>query len=153
MKRFFFLALVSLILASCSLHKASIAAVDVYSPDVETITMASLKVMPQKITYRYMPDKYDAKRLKVNQNVQNAIFHALRENGGADELVEVSYYVTMHYGFFGKRVKSILVSGYPAYYTNFREPSEQELKKIEILSNAKMLRQSQSKPIFFKENR
>lgn len=35
-------------------------------------------------------------------------------------------------GLFRSRVKSITVSGYPAYYVDFREPSDMDLKSVYI---------------------
>lgn len=49
--------------------------------------------------------------------------------------------------FMGKRIRSINVSGYPAYYVEFREPSDSDLKNVETLSRARMLRQSDIKAV------
>lgn len=147
MKRFFVVAAVALILSSCSLHRANVASTPVYSPAVETLTMASLEVSAKKISYKYTPVRRDSKSLSVEQLVKNAIYAALQENGNADELIEVNYYVSTKFGLFGKRVKSISVSGYPAYYVNFREPTATELEGVESLSKARMMRQSSLKSI------
>lgn len=142
MKRILFLAAMTLLLASCSIHKASVASTAVYSPAVETTTIASLDVAQQKINYVYQPTKRDAKALSEKQLIQNAIYKALELNGNADELVEVNYYITIRRGFLSKRIESIAVSGYPAYYKDFREPRALDLEAVETLSRSKMYRQS-----------
>ena len=80
--------------------------------------------------------------LSEKQLIQNAIYKALELNGNADELVEVNYYITVRRGFLSKRIESIAVSGYPAYYKDFREPGELDLEAVETLSRSKMYRQS-----------
>lgn len=103
--------------------------------------MATIKVYPQKVTYDYYPDKKTAKSLELNQLIKNAIYTALQENGNADELVQVSYSITTKRGFFRNIVRRITVSGYPAYYMDFREPTDKDLQNIEALSKARMLRE------------
>lgn len=142
MKRTLFIAALTLLLASCSIHKASVASTAVYSPAVETATIASLDVVKQKINYVYYPTKKDSKSLSEKQLIQNAIYKALEQNGNADELVEVNYYITIRRGFLSKRVESISLSGYPAYYRDFREPGEVDLEAVETFSRSKMYRQS-----------
>ena len=93
------------------------------------------------------PDRKSAKTLPMWQLTQNAVYAALQENGNADELVEVSYYVSAKRGFFSRRVTSISVTGYPAYYVEFRETSSMDLNNVETLSRSKMLRNSQVKSI------
>ena len=109
----------------------------VYTPAVETTTMATLEVSPNKITYRYVPDRKSAKTLPMWQLTQNAVYAALQENGN----------VSAKRGFFSRRVTSISVTGYPAYYVEFREPSSMDLNNVETLSRSKMLRNSQVKSI------
>ena len=132
MKKILLIAAVVLMTASCAMvHTAQVETTTVYSPAVETTTMATLEVSTKKISYRYVPDRKTAKTLSQKQLIQNAIYAALEENGNADELVEVS----------------ISVSGYPAYYVDFREPTDADLRSVETLSRSKMLRQSEVKGI------
>lgn len=148
MKKFLLIAAVVFMAASCSMvHTAQVESTSVYSPAVETTTMATLEVSSKKISYRYVPDRKSAKTLSQKQLIQNAIYAALEENGNADELVEVSYYISAKRGFFSKRIRSISVSGYPAYYVDFREPSDADLRSVETLSRSKMLRQSDIRSI------
>ena len=148
MKKILLLLTVVFAASSCAtLHRSQTNVSDVYSPAVETATVATIEVSPKKITYRYIPDKESSKSLSLNQLIQNAIYAALQENGNADELVEVSYYISAKRVFMGKRIRSINVSGYPAYYVEFREPSDVDLKNVETLSRARMLRQSDIKAV------
>lgn len=147
MKKILILASLTLLLASCSVHKASVASTSVYSPAVETVTVASLDVEKEKISYVYYPTKKDAKSLSEKQLIKNAIYMALSTNGGADELVEVNYYITTKRGLFSRRVESVSVRGYPAFYKDFREPGADDLKAIETLSRSNMYRQSELKQL------
>ena len=85
--------------------------------------------------------------MPLKQLIRNAVYAALEANGNADELVEVSYSVASKRGFFCKRVRSISVSGYPAYYVDFREPTDSDLKNVETLSRSVMLRKSDLKTL------
>lgn len=148
MKKFLLIAAAVLMTASCAtVHTAQVESTNVYSPSIETATMATLEVSSKKISYRYVPDRKSAKSLAPEQLIQNAIYAALENNGNADELVEVSYYISAKRVFMGKRIRSINVSGYPAYYVEFREPSDSDRKNVETLSRARMLRQSDIKAV------
>lgn len=142
MKKILVFAAFVLLFSSCSIHKASVSSTSVYSPAIETTTFATLQVSPQKISYVYYPEKRDSKALSEKQLIQNAIFMALKNNGGADELVEVNYFISVKRGFFSKKVKSISLSGYPAYYKDFREPTKADKDAVETLSRSRMYRQS-----------
>lgn len=142
MKKIVIFAALALFFSSCAVHKASVASTEVYSPAIETATIATLDVAQKKITYVYTPEKKDSKTLSEKQLVKNAIYMALQTNGDADELVEVNYYVSMKRGFFGKRVQSIRVSGYPATYKDFREPTTGDKDAVETFSRSRMFRQS-----------
>ncbi len=143
MKKLLLIPAFVVLTASCSvIHRAQADVTDVYSPVVETTTMATLEVSPEKISYRYVPDRKSAKSLSMKQLLQNAVYAALEENGKADELVEVSYSIAAKRGFFSNRIRSIDVSGYPAYYVDFREPTDKDLNSVETLSRSRMLRSS-----------
>ena len=142
MKKIVIFAVLALLFSSCAVHKASVASTEVYSPAIETATIATLDVAQKKITCVYTPEKKDSKTLSEKQLVKNAIYMALQTNGDADELVEVNYYVSMKRGFFGKRVQSIRVSGYPATYKDFREPTTGDKDAVETFSRSRMFRQS-----------
>lgn len=134
--------------SSCSLiYRSQAESTSVYSPAIETTTIATVDVSPKKITYRYIPEKKTAKSLSLNQLIQNAIYAAVHDSGNYDELVQVSYSIESKKVFFGKRVRSITVSGYLAKYVNFRETTESDVEKIEALGRAKMFRESDPKVI------
>lgn len=153
MRKILFLVATVCLISSCAVVNRSQADTSkVFSPTVETATVATIKVYPEKVTYRYVPDKKTAKSLELEQLIQNAIYAALQENGEADELVQVSYSVTTKRGFFRKKVRSITVSGYPAYYLDFREPTDKDLRNIEALSRARMFRDSDLKVVELHEN-
>lgn len=142
MKKFIVFTALAMLFSSCAIHKASVASTAVYSPEIETTTIATLDVSPKKITYVYNPTKIDAKSMTEKQLVKNAIYLALKENGNADELVGVNYYISLKRRFLTKRIKSISVSGYPATYKDFREPTAKDKDAVETLSRSKMYRQS-----------
>ena len=147
MKKIIILAALTLLFSSCAVHKSTVASTTVYSPAIETVTIATLDVSPEKISYVYTPTRTEAKALQQKQLVKNAIFMALKENGNADELVEVNYYITLKRVLFGKRVKSIAISGYPAKYNDFREPSPTDKDAVETFSRSRMYRQSDLKTL------
>jgi hypothetical protein len=94
--------------------------------------MASLDISKKRISYTYTPSVVDSKNLSETRLMQNAIFKALEANGNADVLVQVNSMTTVRKGLFGRRIQTIVVSGYPAYYVDFREPSDMDLKSVYI---------------------
>ena len=90
---------------------------------VITATFADLKVSPKKVTHKYYPTK-EITRGGSDNVVNSAIQDALEKNGGGDVLVEKQ--VTMSYD--GGVIDYVIVSGYPATYTNFRPASDEALK-------------------------
>ena len=135
MKKFCLVAMVTFLFASCSVHRATVKTSEVKHPTIESTTMASLDISKKRISYTYTPTKVDAKNLSSKRLMQNAIFKALEANGNADVLVEVNSMITVRKGMFGSRVKTITISGYPAYYVDFREPSNLDLKSVYIFRN------------------
>lgn len=143
MKKIMIFAAFLMLFSSCAVHKASVSSTAVYSPAIETTTIATIDVSSKKITYMYTPAKTDSKSLSEKQLIQNAIYEALQANGNADELVEVNYFMSMKRRFpFGKRVKYVIVSGYPATYSDFREPDCEDKDAVETFSRSRMYRQS-----------
>jgi hypothetical protein len=102
--------------ASCStIRKSSVSTLDVATA-VTSLGSADLEVSQQKISYTYIPTRQDRKT-GLHNVINNAVTDALKSNGNADLLVG------MHYDAIMKRrgkVKSIVVSGYPAKYKNFQ---------------------------------
>ena len=135
MKKLLIIALVAVVMASCSVNRAAVNTTAVSCAKIETTTMASLDISKKRITYTYAPTSTEAKNLTEQALMQNAIFKALEANGNADLLVHINSFVTLNKGC--KRVKSIVVSGYPAYYVDFREPSEMDLKSVAVFKDAR----------------
>lgn len=116
--------------SSCSVNRAMVKTTAVNHPAIETATMASLDISKKRITYTYTPTLADSRNLSESHLLQNAIYKALEANGNADVLIQVNSMVNVHRGLFGRRIRTITVSGYPAYYVDFREPSEMDLKSV-----------------------
>lgn len=132
MKKLFFLGVMAAMLSSCSvLNRATVMSASNPAPMKTTTTVASLKVSDARISYTYTPRKADAKRLTQSQLLDNAIFMALQENGNGDVMVKVNYHVSVKRTMFGKRVTSITLSGYPAKYVDFRQPTDEDYKNLE----------------------
>lgn len=112
-------ALGMLLLASCSTVRKTSTVVDIPTSIVSEST-ADLEVSPNKITYKYVPDR--SVRRAGEQNVINsAVAEALKANGDADVLVAMQYEIKTTKGFFGQvTVKYVTVKGYPAKYKNVK---------------------------------
>lgn len=133
MKNLFFIAAVAVLISSCTVQRAAVISSSVPAPMKTTTTVTSLDVSKNRISYTYVPRKADAKRLSETQLINNATYMALKENGNGDVLVKMNYYITTKRGM-GKRVKSIDISGYPAKFVDFRQPTEADYKNLETFS-------------------
>ncbi len=124
MKKFLLFVAVAFAMASCSTTKqtATYRNVDVANP-FTTPVVADLEVSSTKIRYEYEPSKVVARAGK--DNVLNmAISRALYQNGNADVLVSLETMVK--YNSSGK-VTSVIITGYPAKYKNFRTATAAEM--------------------------
>lgn len=90
-----------------------------------TKTIADLRVLPEKIEYScsYNGNDDEAGRKAA---VSNAISQALKINGNADVMVEPKYEIQSEDG----KIVSVKVSGYAAYYCNFRTATQEDLKLL-----------------------
>lgn len=88
--------------------------------DLNSKTTADLVVSPNKIHFDYKPTKSERKA-GFNVVVNNATAAALKANGDADVLVARQYEAVYKQRMFGKKMKSIRITGYPASYKNFRK--------------------------------
>ena len=133
MKKVFVLIMAIVAVSSCALTRAGIQTAEVKSPVVST-TITTLVVAAEPVTFIYSPSKAEAKALSLRELEANALYLALQEFGG-DEMVKVSYYVDGKTRLFwrlrGPKIKSISVTGYPATYTEFREPTAEDRLNIE----------------------
>ena len=120
MKKINIIALMAatLLLSSCITSTKTATTMDIH-PSVRNVTVADLDVAPERITYRMVPSK--AVRRGGIENVKQAAENeALQKNGNADILIEPQFVYAMKNG----KVRSIEVTGRPAYYTNFRSLSD-----------------------------
>lgn len=116
MKKLFIAVACIATMASCStIRTSSVSAVDVATA-VVSANQADLEVATRKISYTYVPTKQDRKTGLKNV-VNNAVTEALKENGNADVLVHMNYDATLKRK--GK-IKKVIITGYPAKYTNFK---------------------------------
>lgn len=116
MKKVFLAVACVALMASCStIRKSSVSTLDV-ATSLASSSTADLQVSPTKISYTYLPTRADRKTGLKNV-LNNAITEALKVNGNADVLVHMNYDAVMKKR--GK-VKSVVVTGYPATYKNFK---------------------------------
>ena len=87
---------------------------------------ADLDVAKEKITYLFIPSQ-SARNGGYDNVIDSAVSEALAANGGADVLVGLEKQVK--YNTKGE-VESVVVSGYPAKYVNFRNPGDEYLREI-----------------------
>lgn len=121
MKKLFVLVVATIALASCSTVKNS----STYRPfSVNTPyavpVIADLEISATKITYAYVPPK-TVRRGGENNIMNTAVREALSTNGDADVLVGLE--TQIKYGAL-KQVVSVVITGYPAKYKNFRNIDE-----------------------------
>ena len=132
MKKAILLAAVAVIIASCSAPTKLINSATYKNVSFQPVAavFADLDVSQKKISYFMMPSNSVAIGGYDNV-VATAVREALIANGDADVLIALETQVK--YSSDGA-IESITVSGYPAKYTNFRNPGDDYLKEI---ANAK----------------
>ena len=107
--------------SSCSLLRTSTSTTMNVDSSLTSTTTADLQVSDVKISYTYYPKKQERKA-GLNHVISNAAA-ALKENGNADILVERQYEAVFKLRMFGKKIKSVTITGYPATYKNFKVES------------------------------
>ena len=130
MKKLFILSvLVSAFFVSCSPRIVTTSTdlkITPVKPVITTDVMADLEVMPNKISFFYIPSNAVAKA-GISNVVESAIREALLANGNADVLVGVE----KQFKLTNKgKVESITVTGYPAYYKNWRVLDEEYILNL-----------------------
>ena len=119
MKKMIFAAsIVLMAMTSCTTVKKTATTVDVNNA-LNSCSTVDLEVSPQRISYTFLPEK-KVLRGGLENVYSSAVKEALKENGNADVLVAPEYVTNIKKGLLGKKVKSVVVSGYPAKYKNFR---------------------------------
>lgn len=122
------LAVVALLATSCSVSKTT-SSTKVLDPKTDLL-IADLEVTTQKVTGEF---RYDAKKnaiVNTNELIQNAIYNALSPLK-ADVLVAPQHQVKQE--IRGRKYYTVTVTGYPAYFRNFRPYSpmtDVEFKEI-----------------------
>lgn len=112
-------AALALCLTSCTTVSKTATSVAV-SNSITQQSDVDLDVSANRISYNFRPSKKERKG--GLQNVKNcAVRAALQSNGNAEVLVAPEFDVRTRTGLFGqKKVKEVIVYGYPAKYKNFR---------------------------------
>ncbi len=119
MKKTFYAAMVLVLsLASCTTVTKTATSVDVNNT-ITTNSTADLEISEKKISYTHYSKAKERKAGKKNV-LRSAVKAALAANGQADVLVAPEYEAVEKRGLFGKRLKVVTVTGYPAKYKNFR---------------------------------
>lgn len=113
-------------MTSCSTIRNSATSRSVNAP-LAAAVISDLEVSNQKITHTYVPPK-NVRRGGVQNCINSAIKEALAANGNGDVLVETQEAVVVYKGLFGKKIKSVTVTGYPAKYKNFRSADDATVK-------------------------
>lgn len=107
----------ALCMASCTTVTKTAGSVDVAN-DLKSKTEAELVVQDKRITYTLRPPKSIRRGGLANVKAA-AVAEALKQNGGADVLVDPQYETRTRRGLFGKKIKYVTVTGYPAKYKKF----------------------------------
>ena len=123
MKKLLLLLVVSLAVCSCAtLKNTSTHRVVSVNQPVTSPVIADLEISDEKIVYAMTPSI--AVRNGGEQNVINtAVKEALYANGNADVMVGLEYQIK--YSPL-KKIMSIVITGYPAKYKNFRNLEESQ---------------------------
>ncbi len=77
-----------------------------------------MEVSPKKISYT-LNTTPEIRRGGLQNCINSAIHEALKQHGNADVLVQTEKAIIERKGLFGKKVKSVTVTGYPARYVSF----------------------------------
>ncbi len=107
----------ALCMTSCTTVKKTASAIDVNN-SLRSKTKATLVVQDQRVSYTLRPTK--AIRRGGLDNVKAAaVSEVLKQNNGADVLVDPQFETRIRKGLFGKKIKYVTVTGYPAKYQSF----------------------------------
>lgn len=128
MKNLSIIAIALFVLTSCSMARFTKTATHTEVGVAKPITaiMADLEVSPTKISHLFIPSK-TIKKGGVDNVVNCAVQEALEANGNADVLVAIEKHIK--YSDKGE-VESVVITGYPAKYVNFRSPGDDYIREI-----------------------
>lgn len=119
MKKYFIILAAALFSASCSTVLSTSTHENADAFFRPTISVADVRVSDTKISYTYIPTR-QVRKGGVTNVIDEAVRQALRSSGNYDVLVAKETCVTVK----GTKIRSVVVTGYPGYYTNWRSTEE-----------------------------
>lgn len=125
-KVFLLMCVAALTITSCSTVKKTATTRKVTAP-IAAAVIGELEVSNQKITYTLEPSR-KVRKGGLENCVNTAISEALEKNDRSDVLIETQKAIVQRYGLFGRKIKSVTVTGYPAKYKNFKSADEETVK-------------------------
>ena len=132
MKKLLFFTVVALAMTSCS-YIANTSTRDNMNVIAVSPVIAELDVSKTKITYVYTPVPSSISALGKENVINTAVKEALYENGNADVFVGLETQIK----YYGLKIDSVIVTGYPAKYKNFRSSREDvSIKDVLLLKNS-----------------
>ena len=114
MKKYFLILAAALITASCSTVLSTATYENADASFRPTISVADVEVSGTKISYTYIPTNI----------INEAVRQALRSAGNYDVLVAKETTMTVKKKFFGSKISSVTVTGFPGNYVNWRSAVE-----------------------------
>ncbi len=118
MKKIIVAVIIASSVVSCTTTRKTATSMNV-NDVLKSETCADLVVSDRRISYTLNPRK-SVRRGGMDNVKAYAVSEALKANGSADVLVEAQFETYVRRGLFGKKIKSVTVTGYPATYKNFR---------------------------------
>lgn len=116
-KSFLIFCATAAMLCSCTTVKQTASELDV-NTQIHSGVYATMEVSPKKISYT-LNTTPEIRRGGLQNCINSAIHEALKQHGNADVLVQTEKAIIERKGLFGKKVKSVTVTGYPARYVSF----------------------------------
>lgn len=136
MKKLLLCSVLALSMTSCS-YIANTSTRDNINVIAVSPVIAELDVSKTKITYVYTPVPSSISALGKENVINTAVKEALYENGNADVFVGLETQIK-YYGF---KIDSVIVTGYPAKYKNFRSSREDvSINDVLLLNNSDNLK-------------
>ena len=96
-------------------------------------SIVDLEVSERRVSYTYFTEK-SVRRGGLDNIYAVAVKEALKENGNAEVLVAPEFETRIRKGMFGRKVKTVIVTGYPAKYKNFRKATGEDLEALNACS-------------------
>lgn len=105
------------LLCSCTTVKQTASEQDV-NCNIHSEVYATMNVSNTKISYKLNTTK-SIRRGGLQNCINTAIHEALKQHGDADVLIQTEKTIVERKGMFGRKIRSVTVTGYPAKYINF----------------------------------